>query len=46
MNNNLYFEDNLNEDPCDQRADMQKTLLTIKGNSLYGIIKELFSLNT
>ncbi|MHB1336341.1 MAG: bactofilin family protein [Candidatus Humimicrobiaceae bacterium] len=33
MDNNLYLDDNLNENSNSQRPDMQKTLLTIKGNS-------------
>lgn len=33
MDNNLYLDDNLNENSNNQRPDMQKTLLTIKGNS-------------
>jgi cytoskeletal protein CcmA (bactofilin family) len=33
MDSNLYLNDNLNGNSNNQRSDMQKTLLTIKGNS-------------
>ena len=33
IDNNLYLNDNLNGNSNNQRSDMQKTLLTIKGNS-------------